>query len=261
MSEQLGTVTLSARARAARVGDRWFYVSVALMLILLNIVAFVPSLVDTSRRLAPLPLTPLLLIHVVVSVGWLLLFLAQTTLIATGRVSTHRRVGVVGLALSAAVVVLGVLVVMAQAQRGFDLSGDIARLPLPSGVDGLSATVALLFFPIQFGLLVGAALWYRYRPRTHKRLMLFAALAGITPTPVAHVIGHWVGPKPWADALFPLSGFFFVSLIAVHDRVTEGRVHPMTLWLGILVVAMERVVTLGLQRTEAWQSFARWLVQ
>lgn len=261
MMEQAGAVAPSARARRARVVERWFPVSVALMLILLNIVAFVPSLVDPSRRTAPLPLTPLLLLHAIVSVSWLLLFLAQTTLAATSRVTTHRRVGIVGAALSVAVVVLGVLVVMAQAKRGFDLSGDIARLPLPAGVDGLSATVALLFFPVQFGILVGAALWYRHRPLTHKRLMLFAALAGITPTPVAHLIGHWVGPQPWADALFPLTAFFFVSLIAAYDRVTEGRVPPMTLWLGILVVVMERVVTLVVQRTEAWQSFARSLVQ
>jgi hypothetical protein len=180
MSEKLGAIALSARPRRTRVVDRWYSVSVALMLILLNIVAFAPSLIDPSRRTAPLPLTPLVLIHAVASVGWLLLFLAQTTLAATSRVPTHRRVGIVGAALSVAVVVLGVLVVMAQARRGFDLSGDIARLPLPTGVDGLSATVALLFFPVQF---------------------------------------------------------------------------------GILVVVMERVVTLGVQRTEAWRSFARRLVQ
>jgi hypothetical protein len=58
-----------------------------------------------------------------------------------------------------------------------------------------------------------------------------------------------------------LSALFFVSLIAVYERVTEGRVHPVTLWLGILVVAMERVLTLVVQRTEAWRSFAQWLVQ
>ncbi|MFN8062240.1 MAG: hypothetical protein U0Q12_24020 [Vicinamibacterales bacterium] len=258
MSERLGAVASPARARVV---DRWFGVGVALFVIVLNIVAFAPSLVDPSRRAAPLPVTPLVLVHAVVSVGWLLLFLAQTTLVATSQVATHRRVGVFGAGLSAAVVGLGVLVVMAQARRGFDLSGDIARLPLPTGVDGLSATVALLLFPVQFGMFVGAALWYRYRPRTHKRLMLFAALAGITPTPVAHLIGHWVGPQPWADALFPLSEIFFVSLIALHERATEGRIHPMTLWLGALVVALERVVILGVQRTMAWQAFAQWLVQ
>jgi len=261
MSEQPGAVALSARSKSVRFIERWFAVSVALLLVLLNVVAFTPSLVDPSRRNAPLPLTPLVLLHAIASVGWLLLFVAQTTLAATSRVTTHRRVGVAGAGLSFAVVVLGVLVVMAQARRGFDLSGDIARLPLPTGVDGLSATIALLFFPVQFGVLVGAALWHRHRPRTHKRLMLFAALAGMTPTPVAHLIGHWVGPQPWADALFPLSALFFVSLIALYERVTESRVHPATLWLGVLVVAMERVLTLGVQRTEVWRSFAQWLVQ
>jgi len=261
MSEQLGAGAPSVRSKRVRLVERWFSVSVALMMLLLNIVAFAPSLLAPSRRNAPLPLTPLVCLHAVVSVGWLLLFLGQTTLVATSRVATHRRVGTVGAALSLAVVVLGVLVVMAQAHRGFDLSGDIARLPLPSGVDGLSATIALLFFPVQFGLLAGAALWYRHRPRTHKRLMLFAVLAGMTPTPVAHLIGHWVGPRPWADVLFPLSALFFVSLIAAHERATEGRVHPVTLWLGILVVVMERVLTLVVQRTEGWRSFAQWLIQ
>jgi hypothetical protein len=258
MSDQLRAAVLSSRARGV---DRWFCVGVALMIILLNIIAFAPSLVDPSLRTVALPLTPLVLLHAVVSGGWLLMFLAQTTLVATSRVSSHRRAGVVGAALSVAVAGLGVLVVMAQARRGFDLSGDIARLPLPAGVDGLSATVALLFFPVQFGVLVGAALWYRHRPRTHKRLMLFAALAGITPTPVAHLVGHWVGPQAWADALFPLSALSFVSLIAAHERVTEGRIHPVTLWLGMSVVAAERVLTLGLQRTSAWRAFAQWLVQ
>jgi hypothetical protein len=241
--------------------ERWFAVGVALMLILLNIVAFAPSLVDPSRRNAPLPLTPLVWLHAVVSVAWLLLFVAQTTLVATSREATHRQVGVAGAVLSLAVVVLGVLVVMAQGRRGFDLSGDIARLPLPAGVDGLSATMALLFFPVQFGVLVGAALWCRHRPPAHKRLMLFAALAGMTPTPVAHLIGHWIGPQPWADILFPLSALLFVSLIALYEWVADGRIHPVTLWLGTLVVAMERVLTLVVQRTELWRSFAQWLVQ
>ena len=261
MPELSGAAALPAFSKRARVVDHWFYIGVALMMILLNILAFAPSVIDPSRRNAPLSLTPLLLMHIVVSGGWLLLFLTQATLVATSRVATHRRVGLVGALLSGLVVVLGLLVVMEQARRGFDLSGDLGRLPLPSGVDVLSASVALLYFPVQFGILVGAALWFRNRPAVHKRLMLFTVLGGLTPTPVAHIIGHWIEPQPWVGFLFPLSNLFFVSLIAVHDRVTEGRVHPVTLWLGILVVVMERVVTLGVQRTEAWSSFARWLVQ
>lgn len=240
--------------------ERWFYVGVAVTMILLNTLAFTPSLADPAARNAPLPLTPLLLVHTVASVGWLLLFLAQTTLAATGRFEAHRRVGVFGGILSMVVVALAAAAVLAQARRGFDLSGDIGRLPLPSGVDGLSASVALLYFPVQFALLVGAALWYRDRPALHKRLMLFAVLAGLTPTPVAHIIGHWIGPQAWAGVLFPLSALLFMSPIAVHDRFTLGRVHPMTLWLGALIVVSDQLFTLVVQRSGAWQSFATWLV-
>ena len=58
-----------------------------------------------------------------------------------------------------------------------------------------------------------------------------------------------------------MSALLFVSLIAVYERLTEGRVHPVTLWLGILVVAMERMLTLVVLRTEVWRSLAQWLVQ
>lgn len=245
----------------SRTVDRWFYVGVALAMILLNILAFTPSLVDPSARNAPLPLTSLLILHTLASVGWLLLFLAQSTLAATARVEMHRRLGLVGVALSFAFVALAALAVLAQARRGFDLSGDIGRLPLPSGVDGLSATVALLYFPVQFAILVGAALWHRKRPALHKRLMLFAVLGGLTPTPVAHMIGHWIGPQSWAGVLFPMSAIVLMSPIAVHDRRTQGRVHPMTLWLGALIVVSDQVFTLVVQRSAAWRWFAMWLVQ
>jgi hypothetical protein len=46
MSKKLGAVAVSARPTNARFIDRWFSVGVALMLILLNILAFTPSLVD-----------------------------------------------------------------------------------------------------------------------------------------------------------------------------------------------------------------------
>jgi hypothetical protein len=261
MLEHPGTMTLPRSSGQVRRDARWFCVGVALMMILLNIVAFAPALIDPSRRNAPLPLTPLLLLHAIVSGCWLLLFVAQTTLVATSRVATHRRVGVIGGVLSIVVVVLSVLVVIAQAKRGFDLSGDIGRLPLPTGVDVPSANVALLYFPLQFAILVGAALWYRRRPAIHRRLMLFAVLGGLTPTPVAHIMGHWIGPQPWADFLFPLSVLSFASLVAVHDWIIEGRVHAMTLWIGFALIVMERVLTLVVQRTETWRSFATWLVQ
>lgn len=240
---------------------RWYYVGVALLMLFFNVFAFAPSLVDASGRNVPLPLTSLVLLHTIVSMGWLLLFLAQVTLAAASRVHIHRRVGVFGAALAVAFVVLASLVVIAQARRGFDLGGDTGRLPIPQGVDLLSATVGFLFFPFQFAALVGAALWYRKRSAVHKRLMLIAVLGTLTPTPIAHMVGHWIGPQQWANVFFPVGVFLFLSLLALHDRLAEGRVHPVTLWIGALVWATNGLFTTFVQPTDVWRAFSMWLVE
>lgn len=245
----------------ARRVERWFYIGVALMMLVLNAVAFAPSLLDPSGRRVPLPLTPLVAAHAAVSVAWLLLFLLQAGLVATGRTQVHRRTGVFGAALAAGFVALGSLTVVAEARRGFDLSGDIARLPLPPGGVDLRATqVAVLFFFLQFAVLVGAALWYRTRPAVHKRLMLIALLGALTPTPVAHVIGHWLGPQPWAGLLFPASLVFFLSLILLHDRVTEGRVHPVSLWASLALFGSNLLFNAAVLRSDGWRQFVAWLI-
>ena len=65
MAEQ-ATVTIvpAVTERPHRV-DRWFYISVALLMILFNVVAFGPSIIDASRRNVSLPLTPLVTVHAV----------------------------------------------------------------------------------------------------------------------------------------------------------------------------------------------------
>lgn len=261
MPEQATTATLQVPTERSRKVDRWFYISVALLMILFNGVAFAPSLIDPSRRNVPLPLTPLVTLHAIVAAAWLLLFLTQTTLVATARIAVHRRVGAFGAVLTVAFIVFGAFTVIAEARRGFDLSGDIGRGPLPPGADAVAAGVGLLFFFLQFAILVGAALWYRHRPAVHKRLMLIAVLGALTPTPVAHVIGHWLAPQPWTGIIFPLSLLFFLSFSAIHDRITEGRIHPVSLWGGLLVVVSNQVFNLAIVPSSAWREFATWLIQ
>jgi len=229
-------------------------------MILLNVVAFGPSIVGSSERRVPLPLTPLATAHAIVSAAWLLLFLTQAVLIATRRKAIHRRLGMLGTSLTVAFVVLGSLNVVEQARRGFDLSGDLARLaPLP-GVTPLAATVGQLFFFLEFAILVGAALCYRHRPSVHRRLMLLAVLGGLTPTPVAHAIGHWLSFQPWSLALFPISLVAFASLSAIYDRVSEGRIHPVSLWIPILWLGWRFLEVRVIQPSAAWQGFATWLI-
>lgn len=112
-------------AGSRRTEARWFYVSVTSLVILLNVVSFAPSLIDPSTRTVPLPLASVDLVHALVAVTWLLVCLAQVTLIAAGRPAVHRRLGVVGVLLSAALIVTTWLMLVEGARRGFDLSGDL----------------------------------------------------------------------------------------------------------------------------------------
>ncbi len=133
---------VSTMSRRHRRLDRWLYISFGLFLILLSVAGFGPSIVDQSKRNAPL--TPLVIAH------------------------------------GAAMIVVGVLTIVEGAQRGYDLSGDGARAFTPLGSPRLTPeeSAPFLLFPlaafVSFGVLVAAGLWYRRRPEIHKRLMLFA---------------------------------------------------------------------------------------
>jgi hypothetical protein len=79
-------------------------------------------------------LTPLVTVHAIVAAAWLLVFLAQATLVATGRTTIHRRLGIVGAVLTVVFVVVGYFTIIEEARRGFDLSGDIIRRTTGPGV-------------------------------------------------------------------------------------------------------------------------------
>jgi hypothetical protein len=122
-----------ARPKRRSAADRWFYVSMTMFVVLVNVVGFSPSLVNPSTRTVPLPLTAVDLAHALVSVVWVLAFLAQVTLVATGRTAVHRQLGVLGVLLSAAFIVVTWLMLVEGARRGFDLSG--ALVPRGTSVD------------------------------------------------------------------------------------------------------------------------------
>ena len=81
---QATIVTAPAETGSRRRVERCFYISAGLFMILVSVAGFGPSIIDQSRRNAP-P-TPLVIAHGIVASAWLLLFLAQATLVATGRV-------------------------------------------------------------------------------------------------------------------------------------------------------------------------------
>src|SRR6266851_2454543 len=119
----LGTAVATVSVVRRRSVDRWFYIGTAIATIVTVVVGFAPSMINTDARNAPI--TPLVGAHGLVVFAWLLLFLAQTTLVATRRVSVHRRLGTAAVSLAPVVIVLGYMTAIAMPRRGYGLSGDL----------------------------------------------------------------------------------------------------------------------------------------
>lgn len=265
------TATLPAAAVQPGVSHRErrgrFYIGAAVFAILLSAAGFLPSMVDQSRRAGTSTL--LVAVHGAAAGAWIVLFLTQAILAASQRMRIHRRLGIAGLFIAAAIVVTGPLMLIEMRQRGYDLSGDITRITVAPGSPAPSREeFAVRMFPVllsfaNFGILVALGLWFRHRPAVHKRLMLLALLA-LLPTPAFHLggylIGHWPGLHSAIRAFFRVAPNLVLFAGAVHDKVSRGRVHPISLWVPILLF----VETAGLIRlvmpSDGWRRMAIWLV-
>jgi hypothetical protein len=72
------------RQRAKPIVERWYFTAMAIVMIAVSIAGFLPAIVNPVGRRAPLTL--LAATHGIVFLAWLLLFLAQSLLAATGRI-------------------------------------------------------------------------------------------------------------------------------------------------------------------------------
>ena len=257
----LGDIAVALAPRVTkdqRASEHRFYLFVGALVVLLSVAGFGPSLAQPSDRNVPLPLTPLVVTHAIAASMWVLLFVAQTVLVATGRTATHRRLGLSGVLVAIVFVVSGCFVSVEEARRGFDLSGDLVRR-------GVTVDPSFLLAPINgfglFAVLAGVALWCRRRPDVHKRLMALAVLGGLTGAPIAHLVGHYPVLQVGGGVLAPISGLVLVSLNAIHDRLTYGRIHPVSLWGGIGSFAWLFVFFTFVAPTAAWRDFSGWLIQ
>jgi hypothetical protein len=189
-------------------------------------------------------LTPLLRLHGAVMTAWLVLLVTQTTFIAARRVVWHRRLGIVGTALAAALVVLAAHTAIERARDG--LLGEGMVPPLQFLAIPLTS---ILVLPV----LIGAAIYFRKRSDYHKRLIILANVEFVTPAVARLMILAGLGP-PVGFALCDL----FVLAIVGRDLVTLRRVHPATLWGGLFLVVCQ-LVRFPMSGTHAWLAFARWL--
>lgn len=195
---------------------------------------------------------PFFLAHGVVFAAWLLLLVAQTSLVAAGRVDLHRRLGVLGAGLAVLMIPVGIV-------------GSLIAAGRPTGfVDVPVPPLQFLTIPFAaiglFAAFVTLALVNRRRPQYHKRLMLLATIAvaeaGIARWPFAFMTTPL--PLPGIGMIELCLDLFLVPLV-VWDLASGRRIHPVTLWGGLALIVSQPLRFL-LSGTAGWVAFAGWAV-
>lgn len=243
----MATAVKRAGVSKRPVSPRWatqraFFTGISLLMLFAVFVGFSRSYY--LKGLYGTPALPTLFhVHGLLFTAWMMLLVVQTGLVAKRRTDLHRRLGVAGGVLAAAMTVAAVAMTMDMARRGAAAPNDI----------GLAFTIVPFFTVIVFPVLVGIALIYRRQPEVHKRLMLIATLELVTAG-VARIPG--AGTMP----------FFFVltdaglAAILVYDVVTRGRPHAATVCGGLFLIATQYLRTTA-GATAGWLAFARFLAQ
>lgn len=230
---------LSGTERAHSI-DRWIFVAMAVWYIVVVLTGFIPdSVVKVAMvKAGARPPFPLVLhFHAVLMGSFLLLLLAQTTMVATGRCALHKQVGIAAFVLVPALVVVGIILaptIYYQVWGAVNFGPPQVREALAPVLPRLEN---ILLLQISAGLLfatfIGIALSARKtHSGMHKRMMILA-----TAVPIEAAIARMVWlptsmpASPWAMHLYVIA---LVTPMLVWDMVRNRRVHEAYwLWLSI----------------------------
>jgi hypothetical protein len=244
----LATSTSGAKTNRAAI-DRRLYAGVAIGFALIVLVGFAKTYYLKVLFGTP-PLRLLLHVHGIVMTAWAVLLCVQVGLIAQRRTDLHRRLGVIGAALAAMVVVVGVPVALSQGHLHLVMHDD----PLEP---------ALVFLPVPLGILllfaifVTAAILLRRRAACHKRFMALSCLSIVLPGLDRLPLQFIVNADRWV--LFGLNDLA-VTVCVAYDALKNRRVHPAWLW-GIAMFLGVQMLTLTLRNTQAWLRLAEWILK
>jgi hypothetical protein len=225
-----------------------FYVAIALIAAAIVFLGFVRTFFFNAF-FAHGYLGTLRIVHGTVFSLWLVLLLAQTTLVARKRTDIHRRLGVFGFVLASLMIIVGLMMAFNAAKYGFHGPG----LPPPL------IFVAVPFFDIVvFATLIAAAFYYRRQPEIHKRLIIVATISILPPA-----LARFCLLSPVMMKTLPFSAFIAAYLILIgcvlYDYSKTKSLQRAWLWGGLLFVVSFPLRML-IASTTAWQSFARWVI-
>lgn len=252
---------LSGTPRAHGI-DRWIYVFTATSFIVIVLAGFIPSslekiaAVEAGQR-PPFPVV--MHLHAVLMGSFLILLLAQTTLVATGRCALHMRLGVAAMLIAPAIVVVGFLLVVGN-YHGLSAAAQAgppdAQLRIQQILHRLDNIMLLqlrigLLFPII--LLIGLSARGR-DAGLHKRMMILATAMAL-PAGIDRI--------PWLPTTLPdspvapdLYTLIAISPMLIWDVVRNRSVHR-AYWIWLAFFVPVSLMVHSLWNTDYWHATAR----
>jgi hypothetical protein len=219
--------------------DHLFFSSMALLMLVTVFIGFARTYFLAGVFRAPLPAL-IIHLHGAAFSCWILLLVAQTSLVAAGRVDIHKRLGIAGFLLGCLMVILGALVA----------TNALVRQHGPPGMDVKFFYIVPLTDILIFATLVFFAFRERTNSAVHKRLIYIATTALLVAA-----IARWpIVRNPFLAAYY--SNIFLLILVA-YDLWSTRKVYRVTIWASAFLIFVQQV-RIPIGKTAAWHAFATW---
>ena len=218
-----------------------FFTVMSGVTLLIVLSGFAPTLY-VRPVFSPPAIPTYLFLHGIVLTSWFVWFFIQALLIQSRRTAWHRRLGVAGAALAAAVPFAGLMatagVVGRVAANGIDLNADASVL-VGLGVSGIRVAQFLadvvwanLSSAVSFAVLAWTGLLLRRRAAAHKRLMLLATIAIIGPA-LARLSRLAIFGASEQGPFTTVVTLVLLGAVIAHDLVTMRKIHGDSVWSAV----------------------------
>ena len=224
-----------------RRADDIFFTTLSILMLLIVLVGFAPSYFLKGAVFAHLP-SLLVHLHGATFSSWIILFVVQSSLVATGNIRLHRKLGVLGAVIAGMMVVLGVLAPFGTLRRG---------AVLPSFFTPASFLIDNVVGILIFGAFVAVAVWQRNNRKVHKRLMLIANVM-LMPPPLSRI--PFMQHHAFLIGLIPLG---MILALFIFDLFTWKRPLAVTV-VGGLIFFLSNPLMSAVEHTTFGQRLTVW---
>ena len=230
-----------------RRSDRRLFLAAAILFPIIVLIGFGPTYyLRFAFNSPPIP-SMLVHLHGILMTAWVAFFIAQVLLIRTKRQKVHMNLGILGVALAILIIVVGFFTAATAAKFG--------AASAPPDIPPLAFLIVPMVDLVMFAGLFGAAIYYRTRPATHKRLMLLTAINFLPPA-VARI------PVEAFQSFGPLFFFGVPTVLAIglliYDTWRNRKLNKPFL-VGAVALIASYPLRIMISTTGAWISFAAWV--